>query len=123
MGGGNLNGARVALLAAVVLGLGTGCARPPPFHRSDALARSRALLDRVSALEADLHSQSTEIGLFSELNERRQEATQVTCNVTQSHIKEIQRLAELQQQKRRARQARRVALLGSSSPRRESPWR
>ena len=93
--------------------LGVGCAQPPP-HRSDTLARSRALLDRAERLEADLHTQNAELDVFSELNERRQSATEVTCQVSRAHIKEIERLAEAQMEKRklaRAKRARRVASL------------
>jgi hypothetical protein len=110
-------------MVGFVLLLGTGCGRPPPFQRSDVLERSQALLAKASVLEADLHAQAVETVVFSELNERRQQATEVTCNVTQTHVREIQRLADLQVKKRLAR---RLAMLGNTvknPARRESPWR
>ena len=97
-----------AMLGLALL-LGNGCTRPPP-HTSDALARSRALLDRVDRLEADLHTQGSEIDLYGELGARRQTATEVTCQVAKSHIREISRLNEAQVKKRRER-AHRVAML------------
>ena len=121
MGGVIFNGARVALAGALVLALGTGCARPPP-HRSDALKRSRALLESASLLESELHAQNAELDLYSELTARREHATEVTCSVAQSHIREIQRLSEAQKRKReRSMRSRKVALLGQRNP--NSPWR
>ena len=122
MGGGRMVGALAKVLFCGALGaallLGNGCARPPP-HRSDALARSRALLDKVNSIEADLHAQSSEIVLYGELGARRQTATEVTCNVAASHVREISRLAEAQTKKRKEK-ARKLALLRSDKPRNRS---
>jgi hypothetical protein len=99
------------------MGLALACARPPPHH-SDALARSRALLDAASALESDLHFGESEIGYFGELEARRKSATEVTCQVADVHIREIERLAEAQRLKRRekARRRKELALLHREHP-------
>jgi hypothetical protein len=100
---------RLAMGAALGGALFAGCARPPP-HRSDALQRSRAFLERAARLEAELQSQNGELDLFAELGARRQEATALTCEVAQAHLREITRLDEAQRKKRRER-ARKLALL------------
>ena len=106
-----MRGRGILVVAFGVGLLGVGCAQPPT-HRSDALARSRALLDRAERLESDLHTQNAELDVFSELNQRRQSATEVACQVSQAHIKEIKRLAEAQREKRKKRsRSRRLAAL------------
>ena len=107
--GGGLAKILVCAALGVALLFGNGCARPPP-HKSDALARSRALLDRVDRLEADLHSQGSEIFLYGELGARRQTATEITCQVAASHVREISRLDQAQQKKRKEK-ANRLAML------------
>ena len=127
MGGGKMVGTLARVVAKVLfcgalgaaLLLGEGCARSSPPHRSDALARSRALLDKVSAIEADLHAQNSEIVLYGELGARRQEISEVTCSVAASHVREISRLAEAQTKKRREK-ARKLALLRHDKPRNRS---
>jgi hypothetical protein len=109
--------AREGLLGVLALGalLGAGCARPAP-HRSDALDRSRALLERADSLEAELHAQAAVTDLYGELGARRQETTQIACEVAESHLREIHRLHEQQMAKRKARPRRRLALLSHPAP-------
>src|SRR5207302_4339785 len=101
--------AKTALAVALAALLGA-CARPPP-HRSDALARSAALLARADKLEAELHAQVAELDLYGELGARRQSASELLCKMNGRHLGEIKRLAEAQREKRKARKNRHVALL------------
>jgi len=77
------------------------CARAQAPRQSDALERSTRLLARLDQLEADLHQQNAEIFLTSELEYRHGQAQQIACQVTGDHVKEIHRLALLQEEKRR----------------------
>jgi hypothetical protein len=115
MGGGTFTGARVAVAVAAAIALG-GCKRQPAPHRSDALQRARALLASAAQLESELTAESAELAMHSELTARHEQATEVTCNVVKSHVVEIERLADMQQQKRRLRRARKLALLGNARP-------
>jgi len=79
------------------------CARAQAPRQNDALERSARLLARLDQLEADLHQQDAEILLSSELEYRHGQAQQIACQVTNDHVKEIHRLAVLQEEKRRER--------------------
>src|SRR5207248_11674133 len=79
------------------------CARAQAPRQSDAMERSASLLARLDQLEADLHQQDADILLSSELEYRHGQAQQVACQVTNDHVKEIHRLAVLQEEKRRER--------------------
>src|SRR5213082_3858038 len=89
-----------AIVCGVLLAL-AACARPQAPRQSDALERSARLLARLDQLEADLHQQDAEILLTSELEYRHGQAQQIACQVTNDHVKEIHRLALLQEEKRR----------------------
>ena len=89
-----------AVICGVLVVLGA-CARPEAPRQSDALERSAKLLARLDQLEADLHQQDAEIFLTSELEWRHGQAQQIACQVTNDHVKEIHRLALLQEEKRR----------------------
>src|SRR2546430_15548951 len=77
------------------------CARAQAPRQSDAMQRSASLLARLDQLEADLHQQNAEIFLTSELEYRHGQAQQIACQVTSDHVREIHRLATLQEEKRR----------------------
>ena len=79
------------------------CARAQAPRQNDALERRARLLARLDQLEADLHQQDAEILLSSELEYRHGQAQQIACQVTNDHVKEIHRLAVLQEEKRRER--------------------
>src|SRR4051794_17636314 len=89
-----------AIVCGVLLVL-AACARPQPPRQSDVMERSAKLLERLDQLEADLHQQDAEIFLTSELQYRHGQAQQIACQVTNDHVKEIHRLAVLQEEKRR----------------------
>jgi hypothetical protein len=84
-----------------ILLLLAACARAQAPRQSDAMERSARLLARLEQLEADLHQQDSEIFLTSELEYRHGQAQQIACQVTNDHVREIHRLATLQEEKRR----------------------
>jgi predicted metalloenzyme YecM len=84
-----------------ILLLLAACARAQAPRQSDAMERSARLLARLDQLEADLHQQDAELYLNSELEFRHGQAEQIACQVTSDHVKEIHRLAALQEEKRR----------------------
>ena len=95
------------------------CARAQAPRQSDALERSARLLARLDQLEADLHQQDAEILLSSELEYRHGQAQQIACQVTNDHVKEIHRLALLQEEKRREKahkKGRTIAQARSAKP-------
>ncbi|TMA17589.1 MAG: hypothetical protein E6J85_16720 [Deltaproteobacteria bacterium] len=84
------------------------CARAQAPRQSDAMERS-----------ADLHQQDAEILLTSELEYRHGQAQQIACQVTNDHVKEIHRLALLQEEKRREKahkKGRTIAQARSAKP-------
>jgi hypothetical protein len=100
-----------------VLGLGmtllfAACASQPPApRRSEALERSARMLARLDQLEADLHDERSKLTLYGELEQRHSQTAQIACQVADSHVQEIHRLALLQQKKQqeKARNRRAVA--------------
>jgi hypothetical protein len=97
------------------------CARveAPSTRQSEALERSARLLARLNQLEADLHQQDAEIFLTSELEWRHGQAQQIACQVTNDHVKEIHRLAVIQEEKRREKahkKGRAIAQARSAKP-------
>lgn len=108
MGGVSTKVALGLVLAAMAVS-GAGCSSPPP-RQSDALARSRAFLDKLDRLEAELHAQSTDLVVHEELAIRRQSVSEVACQIAGSHAKDMARLSEKQKRKRQEK-ARRLALL------------
>ena len=91
-----------AVICGVLVVL-AACARAeaPSPRQSEALERSAKLLARLDQLEADLHQQDAEIFLTSELEWRHGQAQQIACQVTSDHVKEIHRLAVLQEEMQR----------------------
>jgi len=100
-----------------VLGLGmmlllAACARGPAAPRtSEALDRSARMLAKLDQLEADLHDEGSRLLLYTELEKRHGQTTQIACQVADSHVQEIERLALVQQKKQqeKARNRRAVA--------------
>ena len=96
-----------------------GCARAQAPRQSDAMERSARLLARLDQLEADLHQQDREIFLSSELEYRHGQAQQISCEVTSDHVREIHRLAALQEAKRQEKahkKGRTIAQARSAKP-------
>jgi hypothetical protein len=84
-----------------ILWMIAACARAQAPRQSEAMERSARLLARLDQLEADLHDQDAQLFLTSELEYRHGQASQIACQVTTDHIREIHRLAVMQEEKRR----------------------
>ena len=88
---------RIGLMLAVAV---AACARTAPDSRpSDAMERSARILRALDRLEADLHNGETETFTYSELVRRHSAAEQIACKVTDLHVTDIQRLAEVQERR------------------------
>jgi leucyl-tRNA synthetase len=97
----------------LILAMSAACLRPSAPWKSDALERSARLLQKMDALEADLHQGQSELATFSELVERRNHAQQIACKVTDEHVQDIHRLAMAQQlkmEKKRQQKKKAVAM-------------
>lgn len=99
-----------AILAIVLLAAACGVQKPQ--HKpSEAMERSARMLRLLDKMEADLHAGVAETDTFAELVQRHSHAEQIACKVTDEHVAEIHRLAELQQQKlQQKRQQRKKAI-------------
>lgn len=96
-----MRGSLVGLLVIFVSGCSALTAdRTPPRGPSEAMERSARMLRALDRLEADLHGQSAETQTFAVLVDRHGEATQIACQVSDSHVREIERLDLAQRQKR-----------------------
>ncbi len=104
---------RAAAAAAILFTAGCGLTAPHPPRQSEAMERSARMLRALDKLEADLHSQNAETGVYNELIGRHAQAQEIACKVTDEHVEEIHRLAALQEQKieekRRVRRKKAVA--------------
>jgi hypothetical protein len=98
-------------LVVTMIAAGCGLSKPPAPRQSEAMERSARMLKSLDKLEADLHANDTQAGIFVELVERHGRAQEIACKVTDEHVEEIHRLAAAQeqkiQQKRAERQERR----------------
>src|SRR3954471_6791032 len=92
---------RAVICGVLVVFAACARAQAPSPRQSDALERSAKLLARLDQLEADLHQQDAQIFLTSELEWRHGQASQIACQVTGDHVREIHRLAVMQKEKRR----------------------
>jgi len=105
----------------MMLGLSSACSVAPPVHRtSEAMERSRRLLDALDRVEADLHQGNAELATYGELVERHQQATQLTCQVSSTHVDEIHRLEVAQEKKRAEKRKHRSMAQAGKSPGRSS---
>src|ERR1700694_996346 len=77
---------------------------PSPARRSEAMERSARMLRQLDGLEADLHGETAAIETYGELLDRHSQATQVACQVSEAHVREITRLDLAQKQKREEKQ-------------------
>jgi hypothetical protein len=77
---------------------------PSAARQSEALERSARMLRQLDSLEADLHGETATIETYGELIDRHGQATQVACQVTEAHVREITRLDLAQRQKREEKQ-------------------
>ena len=99
--GGGMRGLVTGILVVVTSGCSALSAdRTPPRAPSEAMERSARMLRQLDRLEADLHHQSADTATFAVLVDRHSSATQVACQVTDTHVKEIERLDLAQRQKR-----------------------
>ena len=95
---------RVSLVGLLVV-FASGCSAlsagtTPPRAPSEAMERSARMLRALDRLEADLHGQAADTQTFAVLVDHHGEATQVACQVSDSHVREIERLDLAQRQKR-----------------------
>jgi uncharacterized membrane protein YccC len=92
-----------------VLGLGmtlmvAACARESAPRPSDALERSARMLAKLDQLEADLHEESTKLAVYDELDQRHRKASQIACQVTEEQMRDVHRLAEVQERKQQRKE-------------------
>ena len=94
-----------------VLGLGVtllfvACAKESaaPPRASEALERSARMLAKLDQLEADLHEESTKLAVYDELDQRHRKASQIACQVTEEQMRDVHRLAEVQERKQQRKE-------------------
>ena len=73
------------------------------------------MLRQLDRLEADLHSEDSEIATYGVLVERHGHAEQVACQVTDEHVREITRLDLAQRMKRAEKLKKRRGVASSSA--------
>jgi len=98
-----------------VLGIGAtlllaACARESAPRPSEAIERSARMLARLDQLEADLHEESTKLAMYDELDQRHRQASQVACHVTEEQLRDVHRLAEVQERKQQRKERNRKAV-------------
>jgi|GEM_PF-1413152 len=106
-------------IVGVVMAMGmlSACSGAPPVQRnSEAMERSRRLLAALDRVEADLHQGDSELTTFGVLLDRHQQATQLTCQVSQVHVDEIHRLEVAQEKKRSEKRKHRSMALAEKAP-------
>ncbi len=109
-------GRRVLGVAAVLLL--AACANEPAAPReSEALERSARMLARLDQLEADLHDENAKLAVYGELEQRHTRTSQIACQVSDEHIREIRRLAFAQEQKKLEKARKRRAVAQARFPR------
>jgi hypothetical protein len=96
-------GAGVALLLAA-------CAGDPAPRSSEALERSARILAKLDQLEADLHQETTKLAIYDQLDERHRQTTQFACQVTEEQLRDVHRLAEVQERKQQRNERNRRAI-------------
>lgn len=79
--------------------VGCGISRPPAPRQSGAMERSARMLRQLDKLEADLHAEDAQTGVYAELVERHGHAQEIACKVSDEHVQEIHRLDLAMQQK------------------------
>jgi hypothetical protein len=88
---------RLGLILAIAL---AACSRTTGEPRqSEAMERSARILRALERLEADLHNGETESFTYSELVRRHSATEQMACKMTDSHVADIARLAEIQERR------------------------
>ena len=110
-------------MACRVLGVGAAlllaaCANQAPAPPSEAIERSARVLARLDQLEAELHEENAKLSLYGELEQRHSRTSQIACQVSDEHIREIQRLASVQEQRQLAKTGKRRAVAQVRFPRR-----
>lgn len=77
--------------------------------------RSALMLRQLDSLEADLHTESSEITTYGSLVDRHGHAEQVACQVTDEHVREITRLDLAQKKKREEKLKKRRAVASAGT--------
>lgn len=88
-----------ALMFLAMAVVGCGISRPPARRQSEAMERSARMLRQLDKLEADLHAEDAQTGVYAELVERHGHAQEIACKVSDEHVQEIHRLDLAMQQK------------------------
>ena len=89
----------LTILLMALCAVGCGMSRPPAPRHSEAMERSARMLRQLDRLEADLHAEDAQTGVYAELVERHGHAQEVACKVSDEHVQEIHRLDLAMQQK------------------------
>ena len=92
-----MRGLKILLMA--LCAVGCGMSRPLAPRHSEAMERSARMLRQLDRLEADLHAEDAQTGVYAELVERHGHAQEVACKVSDEHVQEIHRLDLAMQQK------------------------
>ena len=87
------------ILVTAMCAVGCGMSRPPAPRHSEAMERSARMLRQLDRIEADLHAEDAQTGVFAVLVERHGHAQEVACKVSDEHVQEIHRLDLAMQQK------------------------
>ena len=104
-------------MAIGLMGVLNACRSAPPVPRSsEAMERSKRLLLALDRVEADLHQGDSELTTYAMLLDRHQQATQLTCQVSQQHVDEIHRLETAQEKKRAEKRKHRSMALAAKAP-------
>ncbi len=102
------------ILVTAMCAVGCGMSRPPAPRHSEAMERSARMLRQLDRIEADLHAEDAQTGVFAVLVERHGHAQEVACKVSDEHVQEIHRLdlamQQKIQQKRQDRQRKKKAV-------------
>jgi hypothetical protein len=103
-------GRRVMVIMVTLLF--AACAREEAPRPRDAIERSARILAKLDQLEADLHEENAKLAMYDELDQRHRQSSQFACQVTDEQLRDIRRLAEVQERKeqRKERNRRTVAV-------------
>ncbi|HWE24991.1 MAG TPA: hypothetical protein VG496_13715 [Myxococcales bacterium] len=86
------------------------CARESAPRPRDAIERSARILARLDQLEADLHEETANLAMYDELDRRHQQTSQIACQVTDEQLRDIRRLADVQERKQQRKERNRKAV-------------
>ncbi|HYZ90270.1 MAG TPA: hypothetical protein VE620_13305 [Myxococcales bacterium] len=98
------------MLGAGMALLVSACAGDPAPRSSEAIERSARILAKLDQLEADLHQETTKLAVYDELDQRHRQTTQFACQVTDEQLRDVRRLAEVQDRKQQRKERNRRAI-------------